>query len=304
MKTEQIGALCLSAAFVLTGTAPTAGKALAGVLGPFTATAASLAFALPALAPFMFGRGSLNRKELLGTAVLAFFGIFLYRVFLVSALARVGAAEAGLMAGAAPALTAIAAALILGERLSAGRLIGVGAATAGIAAIALGGGAPSAGRAAPGGVRALGLALALGSAAAEALFMVLSRRMWRGDDSADPRARAGWTAAWALVFSAVPAAAERPVRALAALPAAGWEALAWYGLAVTAAAYVLAYEGIRRLEASRVAVFTGIVPVVGLALPALLLGERPGAAELAGCALIAAGIAAAARPDPARAGLE
>ena len=128
--------------------------------------------------------------------------------------------------------------------------------------------------------------------------MVLSRRMWRGDDGADARSRAGWTVAWALLFSAVPAAAEHPARTLAALPGPGWAALAWYGLAVTAAAYVLAYEGIRRLEASRVAVLTGIVPVVGLAVPALLLGERPGAAELAGCALIAAGIAAAARPGP------
>ncbi len=300
MKAERIGALSLSAAFMLTGTAPTAGKALAGILGPFTATAASLACALPALAPFMFARGRPSRRELLGTAVLAFFGIFLYRVFLVSALARVGAAEAGLMAGAAPALTAVAAALILGERMGAGRLVGVVATTAGIAAIGFGGAAPEGGPAEPGAVRALGLSLALGSAAAEALFMVLSRRMWRGDDGADARSRAGWTVAWALLFSAVPAAAEHPIRALASLPATGWAALAWYGLAVTAAAYVLAYEGIRRLEASRVAVLTGIVPVVGLAVPALLLGERPGAAELAGCALIAAGIAAAARPAARR----
>ena len=98
------GAIFLSLGFALAGSATTAAKPLAGSLGPFSLTALSLAFALPALAPFAIRGPRPRARELLTTAALGFFGIFLYRLCLMSALARVSAAEAGLMTGAAPAL--------------------------------------------------------------------------------------------------------------------------------------------------------------------------------------------------------
>jgi drug/metabolite transporter (DMT)-like permease len=63
-------------------------------------------------------------------------------------------------------------------------------------------------------------------------------------------------------------------------------------LLVTATSYVCWNEGIKRVEASRAAAYTGIVPVVSLLLPVLALGERPTAFGIVGCALVALGIVA------------
>ncbi len=298
MRSEKAGGLYLAAGFILAGSATTAGKGLVATLGPFTITAAGLAFALPALVPFALKGPRPSRRELGLTALLGFFGIFVYRICLISALSLVNAGEAGLMTGAAPAFTAIASWLFLRERPSPLPVLGVIAASAGIFLVRFGalGGAVDAASGFTSSGRSLGLLLALGAAASESVFAILSRLAWRKDADADSRRRAALTAAWAFAFSLGPAAAERPLGALAALPPVAWIALAWYGLFVTAASYICWYEGIRRVEASRAAAYTGIVPVVALALPALLLGERPSATSVAGCFLVALGIVATALP--------
>jgi drug/metabolite transporter (DMT)-like permease len=295
MRQDRSGGLFLAAGFVLAGTATTAGKGLASALGPFTITAAGLAFALPALLPFALRGPRPSGKELGATALLGFFGIFVYRACLVSALSRVGAGEAGLMTGAAPAFTAIASWLLLGEAPSLFSVSGVALSSAGVFLVRYGAAGAEAAAAAE---RSLGLLLALGAAASEAAFAVLSRRTRNVGFGGDQRRRTALTAAWAFAFSLGPALGERPAEALAALPFSGWAALAWYGLFVTAASYVCWYEGIRRTEASRAAAYTGIVPVVAFFLPAALLGEQLTPASVAGCALVALGIAATSGERP------
>jgi drug/metabolite transporter (DMT)-like permease len=301
MRKETIGGLYLAAGFALAGSAPTVGMTLSAKLGPFTITALSLAFALPVFAPFIFKGAWPKKGELATTAALGLFGIVLYRFCLVSALPIIGAGGAGLLTGAAPALTAIASWTFLGERLTRRSFIGIAVASAGVFLVHLGvvGLEPQAGPGVLVGGQApwtrgkgFGALLALGAAASEATFAVLSRRAWTKEGPSDSRTRTAFTIAWALVFSALPAAAERPAAALAGLGPRGWLALAWYGLLVTATSYVCWNEGIKRVEASRAAAYTGIVPVVSLVLPVLALGERPTAFGIVGCALVALGIVA------------
>lgn len=293
MTKSSVGGWYLTAAFILSGTATTAGKSFSSILGPFTATAASLACAVPVLIPLIVRGGGPKLRDVWETAILGFCGIFLYRVFLTSALRFVGAVEAGLMIGAAPALTVAVSAAVLGERAGRRGMLGIGLTTAGIWAVGAAAGPVELGGTA--GSHVAGLAMALGAAASEAVFAVLSRKTSGPRGEADPLKRTGLTALWAFAFSAfAAAAAERPVEGLGRLAPADWFALAWYGLFVTAAAYVCWYEGIRRMEACRAAPFTGIVPVVSFLLPIIILGERPGVWGCAGCALIVAGIVAAA----------
>lgn len=295
MERGRIGGLFLTAGFILAGTGATVGKGLTTKLGPFTIIVAGLVFAMPALIPLVLKGPLPSKRELIFTALLGFFGIFIYRLCLVCALTRIEAAEAGLMIGAAPVLTALASWVLLREQPTLPAIAGVAAASAGILLVRLTGGASSG----DAGSRLLGLTFALGAAVSEAIFAVLSRSVWRTDDTADPRRRTAdprrrtaLTALWAILYSLVPAATEHPFKALACLAPIDWAALVWYGLFVTFISYICWYEGIRRMPASEAAAYSGIPPVVAFFLPALLLGEHLHAMGIVGCVLVALGIAA------------
>jgi O-acetylserine/cysteine efflux transporter len=107
---------------------------------------------------------------------------------------------------------------------------------------------------------------------------------------------------------------ERIVRSLTTVnTSTGWAAVA--GLAYTIVLGTVAGSGLwtylmARHPASRVAPFSLLVPVVGLTAAAALLGERPTPVELAGSALVVAGVLyggsrarrAVPQPLPARSG--
>jgi len=70
-------------------------------------------------------------------------------------------------------------------------------------------------------------------------------------------------------------------------------ALGYHVLLATALAYVVWFDVVARMPAGVAALGTLMVPVVGVTSAMALLGERPGASDLGGFALI---IAAAATP--------
>lgn len=67
--------------------------------------------------------------------------------------------------------------------------------------------------------------------------------------------------------------------------------LAFLALVGTAGAFVLWFEELRRAPLAAVALWTFLTPVFGLTFSALLLGEYPGGREIAGIALVLAGLA-------------
>jgi DME family drug/metabolite transporter len=108
----------------------------------------------------------------------------------------------------------------------------------------------------------------------------------------------------ASVFS-IGAAVLMPL--LAAVPTAelfttGGLALALYlGALPTAVAYTLFARGLRRIGAGETATLTLGEPVTAAALGFIVLGERPGAAAVAGAALVLAGLVLlAVRPKESR----
>ena len=82
----------------------------------------------------------------------------------------------------------------------------------------------------------------------------------------------------------------------------GGLALAVYlGAVPTALAYILFARGLERIGAGETATLTLAEPVTAAALGFVVLGERPGAAALAGAALVLAGLVLlAARANPSQ----
>ncbi|WP_371374975.1 DMT family transporter [Sporomusa aerivorans] len=290
------GVLYLAGAFTLAGTSVIAGRFVIDVLGTFTIAAVSLFFALLGLVP-LCGRelgGTLqrmSRHDWLRLLLQALFGIFLFRLFLLQGLIRTSAGEAGILTGATPAVTALLAWLVLKEELSRERLLGIISTVAGILVLQ-GILAPVTGISRE---HLAGNILVLGAAVCESLFNIFSRlhsiKASAGQTpQIDPLVQSTLVSGLALVLCMGPALLEEPGTALAGLGLTGWAALVWYGLFVTALAFIFWYSGIKRCDASVAAAFSGMMPFTSLLLSVLLLGEQPGWQQWLGGFLVMLGM--------------
>ncbi len=289
---QKSGPIFLTAAFALAGTSVISARLLSGSVGTFTITAVSLCFALLALLP-------LCRKQLMPTVrqmtltqrvrlvLQALFGIFLFRLLLLQGVMRTSTAEAGLLTGATPAVTASLACLFLKERISLRSLTGVVCTVAGVLLIQ----GLTTGRLTP--EHLWGNLLVLGAAVSESVFNIISRvSAVKAPQTGpiNPTVQTTLVSALALIFCVIPMLFEQPLTALGAISLTQWLALGWYGVFVTALAFICWYAGIKRCPASTAAAFTGLMPFTSLMLSVLLLGEKAGLWQWVGGALVILGM--------------
>jgi len=219
-------------------------------------------------------------------------------MLLLEGLKLTSAAEAGILTGVTPALTALLARLMLRESLYPARLTGIFSTVAGVILIQ---GVLSANMHLTSGHMA-GNMLVLGAALCESLFNVFSR--WsslRSPQQAelDPLLQTTLVTAAAFLFCLPPCVGEQSIHSLAALDLTDWLALLWYGLLVTALGYICWYAGIKRCESSTAAAFSGLMPLTALALSSWLLGEQPARQQWLGGILVIIGmLVVGLQPNP------
>jgi len=205
------------------------------------------------------------------------------QVTFVTGLDRTAAGEGSLLFATAPVFTALIAAAIGHERIARANWLGIAGAMAGAALVIMGG---DGARDAP-PTRVTGDLLMLASSLGYATFMVISKPLGQ-------RYGALKIVTFAYVFGllvVVPFGGHDMLTAdWASLGTLGWLAMAWLVLLAGAFGFVAWYWRIARTSSSRVAVYQYIVPVVAMIAAALLLGERPTAAQLAGAALVLLGL--------------
>lgn len=287
------GKLFLFGAFALAGTSVVAAKFVSGRLGAFTVAAMSLLFALGLLLPLCRKRLGTALRRMSGRArtaavLQAFFGVFLFRVFLINGVCRTSSAEAGILTGATPAVTALLAWGILREAVSGCALAGIFSTVLGVLLVQ--------GLGTTGGLSAghvAGNVLVLCAAASESTFNIISRVSAKATDDAplDPLVQTTLVSAAALCLCLVPALLEHPFKRLAGIGLKEWGVLFWYGAFVTALAFLCWYAGIKRSDAFTAAAFSGMMPLTSMLLSAALLGERPGLPQWTGGLLVIAGMA-------------
>ncbi len=112
----------------------------------------------------------------------------------------------------------------------------------------------------------------------ESTFNVLSRRhkLNAAQESGvqiHPMVQTLLVASIAFVLSFVPAALDQSLRQLLIIGLREWLALAWYGLVVTALAFMCFYEGVKRCDAYTTAAFSGLMPLTSVLLSLLFLQE-------------------------------
>jgi drug/metabolite transporter (DMT)-like permease len=85
---------------------------------------------------------------------------------------------------------------------------------------------------------------------------------------------------------------ERPPGGILMLPpsAAAWASVAWLGIVGSAIAYLFFFRIVRAWGATRTTMVTYVIPVVGIVLGVLILGETLHPEEVVGAALVIAGV--------------
>ena len=226
----------------------------------------------------MWGTFRAGRWEVVGLGLL---GILVYQAGFIVGVDRVTAGMAALLIASSPLWTAVSAHVLGVERLGALGWAGTAVSLVGVVLVVLG---------RPGdlGGDALGVALMLGASLAWGVYTTLSRPLL------DRGASALGLTFWGVVVS-FPGLVALAVPDLltadwAAADAVDWLAIVFSGGLSTGVAYGVWNASVQAVGPSRTAAFSNLVPFVGIAAGAVLLGEPVQALQIAGGVAIVVGL--------------
>jgi drug/metabolite transporter (DMT)-like permease len=230
------------------------------------------------------GRFVPSRDTWAWLALMGFVGVFVHQLLQVHGLKLTSAVTTGWLIGLIPLWTAVLSRIVLGERMSRQKIAGL--AVGFLGAILL----ITRGEISP---RLLSLPatrgdlLVLLSTLNWAVYSVLGHGTLRKLGAVRATAGAmilGWLMLAPLFLT------QQGWRELGHVSAAGWGSLVFLGVGCSGLGYLFWYGGLEHLEASSVASFLYLEPLVTLAAAALVLGERPGALTLLGGLIVLAGV--------------
>jgi drug/metabolite transporter (DMT)-like permease len=218
-------------------------------------------------------------------ALMGLVGVAVHQLVQAYALTLTSAVSAGWLVGLTPVWSAVFAAVHLRERLSATRLLGLVLGLAGAVLVVTRGRLGADVLSFP---STRGDLLLLASTVNWAVYTVIGHRVLK-ELGALRATAAAMMVGWALL--AVPFAAARAWGDFARLDAVGWAAVVFLGVACSGLGYLFWYGALERVDATRVAAFLYLEPLVTLAAAAALLGEPVHAVTVLGGVLLLGGVA-------------
>ncbi|ACC73567.1 DMT family transporter [Paraburkholderia phymatum] len=290
MNARYTGYVFCALAMIGVGSTVVVSKPIAGGLPPFSATALRFAIAFPIFLAMMrvlkVRWPKLDARDTLLLIAQAGAGSVGYTVCLIGGMRFASAADAGVVAGTLPAVSAVFAMLALGERPSPALLGAIALATVGVVVCTVRFDERSD---AGGGHSLVGNALVFAAIVCEALFILLNRKL-RTPVAALPLS--AMMSGIGLLVAVFPACLfEQPWR-LAADPVfvGAVAGVVYYALVPTVLGFVLWYAGSSRLSGAQAGVVTALVPVSALVLAVCLLQEAVSGAQIVGVACVLAGV--------------
>jgi drug/metabolite transporter (DMT)-like permease len=250
-----------------------AGRIAAPQVPHFTLAALRFWVAAALLLPLVIlverGLPRLRPRDWLFTALLALTGLVAYNLLFLGALERIPASRTALVVALNPIMTAVAMALVFGERLAPHRWLGILSALTGVCLVLARGDLALLFQRV-----GLGEFLMLGGALCWAFYTVVGRFALGGEGAPSPLAMTAVTTLWGALMLSLGIPAEWSQWRLAQVGWDAWLGIAFLGAGGTALAFVWYAQGLRTLGAARTSVFNNLVPVFGVVFGALLLGEQ------------------------------
>jgi len=284
----------LVAAMAIWGLNVSAVKILTGFFDPTTLAALRMLVACAALTGVVLckrcGWRPVSLRQGAAIAVCAVLMVYLNQILFAQGLLRTTATNGALIMALSPLVSALLAALVFRERLTALRVAGVALGFAGVAAVVLS--HPGAGLSSAGAGDLMLVAAVVSFAAGGAIVQRLARSMHT------------LAISWAIyalgsAMLALHAGFEVPALDGATL-FPGWRPwgyILFSGVLATALSNLVWNRAIARIGVARTAMFLYWVPVFGVAFAALLLGERLTLWHLFGFAAVMGGTYLGTRPQ-------
>jgi drug/metabolite transporter (DMT)-like permease len=280
---QRLSGYCyLASAMVMVGSTVVASKLIAGGLPPFTATALRFAIAFPLFLALMRLTAAAwplpTRHDWVILLVQAAAGSVGYTTQLIAGMRMTSAADAGVIIGTLPVVSAAISIFVLGERPGRATLAAIGLAALGVLSIVFR--ADSEGRSSMAGT-----ALIFGAVICEGLFILLNKRL---QVRISPLAQSTMMSGLGLAAALLPAAVEMP--GIASITAVSVGAVAYYALVPTVGGFLLWYAGTARVSGAEASLFTAFAPVSALLLAVLMLDEQVGWPQIAGVGCVLAAV--------------
>lgn len=278
---------------LLWGASWPAGRIVAQNMPPLAAASLRFLLAAAVLLPWLYWAGGMaglrhwSARRWLGMAAAGATGVFGYAAFFLMGLQHVPAGKAALFITLNPVLTLALAVWLFRERLNRTIALGMALAACG-AVVVISQGQPL--RLLEGAL-GLGELLILGCVVCWVSYTLIGRWLLTGVDALS--ATAVTSTLGALLLLAASALFEGPAGLRAAVQAGGqaWGALLFLAFGATALAYAWYFDGVKALGAGAASGYITLVPVIGVLLSSLWLGERMDASILVGGGMAVAGTA-------------
>lgn len=221
---------------------------------------------------------------------LGFTGIFLYNVLLFHGLETVPAIDSSLIVAINPALTYLAAAVLLGEPFGLRHLAGILLSLIGVGTVITGGRWEALLTFRP----AAGHLFLFGAVLAWVAYSLAGKRVMH---SLSPLTSTTYACLMGTALLVPFALLRGPVPGLGSLSTTTWLAVIWLALLASGVGFVFYYTGIRRLGAGQAAMFINSVPVLVFVQSVLFFREDFTLVHAVGAVLVLGGIALTSRPE-------
>ncbi len=220
------------------------------------------------------GLPRLTKKQFLGVTILALTGIWAYNMFFFYGLKTVPAARASLIVANNPLFIALGAALFLGERLTILKFSGICVSICGAVIIISGGHISNLFNS-----FAIGDIAIVGCVFSWAIYSLVGKVLLQ---KLSPLVAVTWACIIGTIFFIPFAFNSNSLTQIASMPVDFWLCALYLGIFGSALGFVWFYEAVKGLGATQAGVFINFVPVFGVLLGAIFLGEAITSAILVG----------------------
>ena len=262
-----------------------AGRSLVDTVPPVAAAFIRFAIASLLLLAITWQRERLprlSRRQLVVITALGASGILAYNLFFFNGLALIAAGRASLIIALNPVFITLADRLLHKEPLPSRRVIGI--------LLSLGGAMIVITQGQPLSIFDTGIGrgelLIFGCVLSWSLYSIIGKTAMRG---LSPLVTVCYSAVAGTLLLLVVALVDGSLVGALAYPPSAWLALSYLGVFGTVIGFLWYFQGIQSIGPSRAAVFINFVPVNGVLLATLILGEPLTLSLLSGGALVISG---------------
>lgn len=288
MDKKVISYFQLAGAMTIVGSTVVVGKMITNQFPIFLSQELSLMIALPILIYLSIkmegGLKVVGRRDMIFLFLQAFTGIYLFRVLLLCGLKYTSASESGIITSTTPVVLAVISFIFLREKVTRNKAVGIIIVLLGILIINIFGGMTEIER---GSNPVLGNLLVFSAVICEALFTIFRKLVSK---RITPIVCSTYVVMFGILIFFPFSLYEAKGFEFFKYSIFEYMPIIYYGIFGTVLAYILWFKGVRYVEASTVAVYTGVMPISSVCLSYIILQEAFSWIHIIGILIVISGV--------------